>query len=511
MDPEQDTVADASRLAPIMSNESITLPHRPKKADHSDSGQQQDDAQPRTEEDDEEAVKSMGDEGGKLAAESTVKSVPVTQQKKPKKKSKGKKGKKKPTGFEEYYVDAPMTPAEYTEEKSIYDPSKPAIQRLEMAIQRYQAKRRLDSNRRHVFTKYMAFGGVDVGPKMFEGNDQRNLQAMDAEDILTATATSSIPQDREKWNVDFETVAKGFLSSVFPQLFAADTEQLVQLGTHTIKNFLNYILHHDVCPEYLDDIMAARKITDRATGELWKAHQANANAPGDFNTACSTLFGGSFFDSYTEEREWVANSDITPFMTLTTARKVVKFGIAAAGSLEQAVKFRDLASTNKLGAKLVHEDGFEITAITPPTTEVTGFYNQHAPDLKPIGKVQAIAWRDPSLPDEDIAPGQMSTCHSDIMEFEFYVEQSLLRFFFIGMKVDASVWKLDCGIHYFDKFMATYCSFYTVLPNEGILAWKQPRDLRADHIVWGTKKGGEEQDDDDDDDDDEKEYTDIET
>jgi hypothetical protein len=27
-----------------------------------------------------------------------------------------------PTGFEEYYVDAPLTPAEHKEEKKIYDP-----------------------------------------------------------------------------------------------------------------------------------------------------------------------------------------------------------------------------------------------------------------------------------------------------------------------------------------------------------------------------------------------------
>ena len=29
---------------------------------------------------------------------------------------------KKATGFEEYYVDAPMTPEQHHEEKSIYDP-----------------------------------------------------------------------------------------------------------------------------------------------------------------------------------------------------------------------------------------------------------------------------------------------------------------------------------------------------------------------------------------------------
>ncbi|KAK2882657.1 hypothetical protein FQN49_000131 [Arthroderma sp. PD_2] len=475
-------------LLPALGNASIVLPHRPKKEAHVDIDQQQN---PPEQEDDAEdggeADENQEEDGDGPAADSGDKDITVVPKKKPKKKSKGRKGKKKATGFEEYYVDPPMTPAEHAEERTVYDPSKPAIQRLETAIQRYQAKRRMDSDRRHIFTKYMAFGGVDVGPKMFEGNDQRGLEAMDAEDILTATATSNIPQDRENWNVDFETVAKGFLSSVFPQLFAVDTEKLVQLGTLTIKNFLNYILHHDVCPEYREDILAARKITDNATSELWKAQQASTYAPGDFNTACSTLFGGSFFDSYTEEREWVMDSDRIPFMALTTARKVVKFGIAIAGSLEQAIRFRDLASINKLGAKLVHEDGFEVTAITPPTAEVTAFYKKQAHDLNPVGKVQAIAWRDPGLPDEDMAPGPKPT-YQDHMEFEFFVEESLLKFFFIGMKVDACVWELDCGIHYFDKFLAVYCSFYTALPNEGMLSWKKPRDLRADDLLWGSKK-----------------------
>lgn len=75
----------------------------------------------------------------------------------------------------------------------------------------------MDEDRRNVFTKYMSYGGVDVSPKMFEGNDPRDLQDMDAEDIMTATATSNIPKDREGWLVDFECVAKGFLF-VFPIL-----------------------------------------------------------------------------------------------------------------------------------------------------------------------------------------------------------------------------------------------------------------------------------------------------
>ncbi|EFR00264.1 hypothetical protein MGYG_03267 [Nannizzia gypsea CBS 118893] len=489
--PEPDAAASSTST---LNNMPIDLPHRPKKMVNEDSDQIQVEAQEDMSKGDkgkaEETDRNQEVEATKATAESTDKTISVPVKKKPKKKSRGKKGKKI-TGFEEYYVDPPMTPAEHEEEKSIYS------QRLETAIQRYQAKRRLDSDRRHIFTKYMAFGGVDVGPKMFEGNDQRDLQSMDAEAIATATASSNIPQDREKWNVDFETVAKGFLSSVFPQVFAIDTEELVRLGTNTIKNFLNYILHHDVCPEYRDDIMAARKVTNQAADELWKTYQADSNAPGDFNMACSTLFGGSFFDTYTEEREWVENSNTIPFMTMTAARKVVKFGIAAAGSLEQVVKFRDLAVSNQLRATLVHEYGFEVTEVIPPSTEVTKFYELDAPDLKAVGKIQAVAWRDPSLPDEDLAPGEERAPYSH-MKFEFFVEKSLLSHFFVGMKVDANVWELSCGIHYFDKFMATYCSFYTTLPNEGILSWKEPRDLRGDHIVWGSKRTGKDEDEDED-------------
>lgn len=83
--------------------------------------------------------------------------------------------------------------------------------RLETAIQRFQAKRRMDNTRSAVFAKYMAYGGVSVGPKMFEGNDPRDIQNMEGEDIITATAEAFIPEDRSEWLVDFELVAKGFL------------------------------------------------------------------------------------------------------------------------------------------------------------------------------------------------------------------------------------------------------------------------------------------------------------
>ena len=53
-----------------------------------------------------------------------------TAKKKKKKKSKSKMGRglNKPTGFEEYYVDPPVTPLEHTEELALYSPERSIYQ-----------------------------------------------------------------------------------------------------------------------------------------------------------------------------------------------------------------------------------------------------------------------------------------------------------------------------------------------------------------------------------------------
>ncbi|OAX78554.1 hypothetical protein ACJ72_07136 [Emergomyces africanus] len=402
--------------------------------------------------------------------------------KKKNKRTKKSRGKKKGTGFEEYVADGPLTVTEYEENKNRYDRSLPAIRRLETAIQRFQAKRRMNEDRRNVFTKYMSFGGVDVGPKMFEGNDQRDFKDKDAEDILHTTAQSTVPENRVGWDS-----------------IGLETEELVDMATGTIRNFLNYILLHDVCPEYSEDILAARVICDAAKVELWKAQQVNCWAPGNFNMACSTLFGGYFYGFYTGGQDW-SNEVGAEGMPDSVARKVVKFAIAGAGSYEQAVRFRNKAGDTSLKAICVDENGFEVIAITPVDNDVRDFYKHYAPDLQPVGKLRAIPWRNPGLPEEDLPPSQVGGAYtfsppSATSEYEFFVDENILKFCFVGMKVDTSIWELNCGLHYFDNVMAVYCSFYTVLLNESMIGWKQPRDLRGDEVVWGNPGVRTEKDD----------------
>ena len=61
------------------------------------------------------------------------------------------------------------------------------------------------------------------------------------------------------------------------------------------------------------------------------------------------------------------------------------------------------------------------------------------------------------------------------------------------MKVIAPVLELNCRIHYFDEVAIAYCSIYTVLYNDLMLEWKEPRSLASDHDLAQTD--GKEADD----------------
>ena len=77
----------------------------------------------------------------------------------------------------------------------------------------------MNSDRKNLFDKYLIYGGVIAGQKMFGGGlDQQTLETSNAAEIAALTATSFVGEDKEgagelgsKYVVDFDGVAKGFL------------------------------------------------------------------------------------------------------------------------------------------------------------------------------------------------------------------------------------------------------------------------------------------------------------
>lgn len=67
-----------------------------------------------------------------------------------------------------------------------------------------------------MFDKYLAFGGVKIGPNMFTGMDKLTLGDSSAAQIAEMTSTSQIDHEKvddekKTFVVDFDGVLKGFM------------------------------------------------------------------------------------------------------------------------------------------------------------------------------------------------------------------------------------------------------------------------------------------------------------
>lgn len=122
---------------------------------------------------------------------------------------------------EDFYADPPLTSTEHKEESAVYDESIPFHLRMETCMQKYRARRNLDSIRNNILTKYLMLGGIDATPRAFTGGlDKETTENSTAEEIRAMTATDFVqsgnkkyydPEEPEHWVVDFEDVARGFL------------------------------------------------------------------------------------------------------------------------------------------------------------------------------------------------------------------------------------------------------------------------------------------------------------
>ncbi|CAN8102758.1 unnamed protein product [Discula destructiva] len=216
--------------------------------------------------------------------------------------------KNRGTGFEDGYADPPVTPSQHAEEMQLYDQFRPFHERIEECIQRYTARRRMPQDRSQLFSKYLYLGGIDTTQRQFTGTAKhvKDLKENDysTDEIRGITANEFLSRDSEAkglfyspnapehWDVDFAGVVAGFLGSYLPENTYPDSPE-IRTAADTILNFLNYVRHHDVCPEYTDNVTQAMEICSQALKELPQISAVGRALPGDFNLACRLLFCSS--------------------------------------------------------------------------------------------------------------------------------------------------------------------------------------------------------------------------
>ena len=419
--------------------------------------------------------------------------------KKKRSKPKSKRGLNAPTGLEEFFADAPVTAEQHEENQARYSPDIPFIQRILTAIQHFERTRKLTPNRRDIFYKYLDYGGIDVGPNMFQSVSQVQQKEMSKEELAVALSQVAIGTDKYDigsdtalYDVDFLGCAKAFLSRRAPDLCWTETPERTLEVTTTLERFMDYLLQQDVCPEYRTEVLATRDFCRQVPDELCECNEASRRFPGDFNIACSTLFGGAY-SHYDGETSWApevpGTSNFVGF-TRELAFQIMTYGMAGAAPEEAFQQYQAQLNAEDDGVSLLetHEQaGFEITEIIPPSKATLKLYKQDAQDLRPVGLVRAKFWKDPGGPPEDLTAEERAALENTSTksptqkpeEYTFLIEQIMQMNMRIGMRLQATLHKLSCGIWFFDDFQKCLPSFDVYLENDRMIDYETPRWLKG--------------------------------
>ncbi|KAI1197971.1 hypothetical protein F5X97DRAFT_300749 [Nemania serpens] len=427
----------------------------------------------------ESAGEGFGIHGDPAAGTAADTDARVDVKKKKKKSKKPPKSRRGITGFEEYYADGPMTPAEALEGQKLFDPARPFSDRIEECIQRFRARRRLDSQRSAMFNKYLFLGGIDSSQRQFTGmaDDRDAMAEADAEQIRNMTAVDFIGGDGSRfydrnnpgdWEIDFTEVVKGYLSRTITDWYMYD-EKAIKLAANLIKNFLNYVLMHDVCPEYARDVVAARNICDIAPIELRHMHELILELPGTFNRAARSLFCERQVDHLDREENYEAlvQFRLTILLwSLSNKTKIVK---------DQILKADDPTTIKVISTT---EETYQILGIERPRQKEKRMVSEQLETmglkgkLKPAGFICVVptiiahGWGNMPRPDE--------VAFSDAKQEEFVLEDEFLAKFEVGMKIHITACELNIGLRFIKEVYDVRVSFDTFLPQYLMTNWKDP-------------------------------------
>ncbi|KAI6779008.1 uncharacterized protein J7T54_004503 [Emericellopsis cladophorae] len=376
------------------------------------------------------------------------------------------------TGLEEYFADPPMTSQEAKEEEeNIYSADLPFEERIQSCITRFRTRRRLQAPYNRYFDEYLFLGGIDSNPNPFGGQDPKALKSLTPAERREATSTGYVHQgqgdqkfyngDDEHWSVDFAGVAAGFFSNMVPKMTGLEETSLKQAVT-VVDNFLRYVLQHDVCPEYQEDVKRAIQVCEDALVEWQMMVRLQGAFPGLFNLAAAKVFGVH------EESDWYVSDsykeDVDPTLVLMT-------------SLALLENPKDLAKMPRPHHKVIRQFDctveisdiqrlLEILCKRFKGVEVDGSPLR----LTPIGKIRVIP---ATIEDELFHPKVSNPFAKGFMTL--YLDDDILANMKVGIKMEITVCQTDSDLKFIKAIRQIVPSFYTFLPQEMMRQFREPR------------------------------------
>ncbi|MBE3050408.1 hypothetical protein IMZ48_49525, partial [Candidatus Bathyarchaeota archaeon] len=349
--------------------------------------------------------------------------------------------------------------------------------RIEECLSRFRGRRRVQGELTRYFNEYLFLGGIESGQRAFQGIDPRDYAKASAEEkqqlggVFGAIGENPRfynPGRPENWSVDFSAVVAGYLSEGVPRLtwLKPKAEIEMQRAVEVVANFLRYLLQHDVCNEYKDDITNALVLCERAKEELPLIKNAIAKTPCRFNDATTRVFEGGKEFEYTQ-----AHMRKEP---MTADEGIFSLGMVFFGPRDVYEQLKTLKIVRAVGRE--EPCTLEILSVHPVDDNARGAG-------KIYGKVSKVG--------DGVATGIIrckhifirdDLCHGDAPEEtppdrveELMVDEGLLEFLRPGCIICVSLAELNIGLKYMVNLPEILPSFHRFLPQRMMRAYKPPR------------------------------------
>lgn len=274
-----------------------------------------------------------------------------------------------------------------------------------------------------------------------------------------------------------------------------------KLAIDTILNFLRYIQHHDVCPEYEDNLAQARNICEQARSELPSIGKVIAAMPGDFNLACQVLFCSTGkassdhlgtvdsdtvyyeakpFDGVEHTNSWDSGI-IAP--ENFDAERVFKatISIHQPGLIDRVLQHNE----NPIRVVKIYDEAFVVKEIVAPSEDIINVYDGiknkagKTRTVKPIGRVVLV----PTIIEDgwDNNP-TLAEGRPDGEPVSIYLEHTTLASLKEDMKLRVTICQLSIGgssggggLAFIKACYEILPTFHTFLPQSLMMHYKPPR------------------------------------
>lgn len=228
-----------------------------------------------------------------------------------------------------------------------------------------------------------------------------------------------------------------------------------------IENFLKYVMHHDVCPEYKEDLSCALDMCCQAREEWPMLKALRDGLPGYFNMAAVELFSS------------VGPSDWS-FISFSRPNDFDPEAIfCAVCALQGEIVALDRYAVNEV--RVVNEYCCTVEVIkVHPADEATKErfarlqIQDHSRGIEPVGKMLVK----PAFIEDDWEQTPTSTDKDG--EYWLFLENSLLSNIKSGMKFTLKIGTLNVGISYIKSMINAVPTFYTFLPQQMMKHYRQP-------------------------------------